>query len=210
MTDFGGPAIQDLAWSPDSGKLLTSVLRQGQFDLIEVDVANGKSRPITRTALDERHGAYFGPAFIDFVRRAGTVYALRRLDRRTGIEAQLTTSVMRLVAATPSDHLVFTRPFQAGVWIAGKDGRDPRRLTDFPDVTRMRDITVSRDRIYAVKVESGLGYLVEIDPESGAHRTIRELPAITRPSGIAIAGDSVIYARVLRLDADLYRLRLSG
>jgi len=208
-SDFGGPAIQDLAWSPDSTSLLTSVPRQGQFDLAQVEVATGHTQALARTAFDERHGSYVGTDLIDFVRRQGSAYSLYRFDRRTGRDVQLTTSVMRLVGAMPRGDLVFTRPFQPGVWIAEKDGEHARRLTGFPDVTRMRDIAVSGDRIYAVKMDRGLGYLVEIDPRSGAQRTIRELPGITRPSGIAIVGNSVIYARALRLDADLYRLRVS-
>ena len=209
VSHFGGPSIQDLAWSPDSRSLLTSVPNGGQFDVVELEVASGKSRSLIATRADERHAIFANNGSIDFVRRTGARYVLLRRNLRSGTDTPLAASVMRLVPG-PTDRLIFTRPFQSGIWIADATGRGARLLAPFPDVVRMRDVAAIGDHVYAVRMEGPVAMLTEIDARNGKHRTIRQLPDIARPSGIAVLRGSVVYARSLRLEADIYRIRLTG
>ncbi|MEO7758844.1 MAG: winged helix-turn-helix domain-containing protein [Sphingomicrobium sp.] len=208
VTHFGGPGLQDLSWSRDGTALLTSVPRDGQFDIAMIDLRSGRMTPIAATRLDERHGAFSPDGNgIDFVRRSGSAFVLWQYDLASKKEHALAAGVMRLVPTKAGEPLVFTRPFQNGLWIADRT-ENIRKVADFPDVTRMRDIAVSGNTIYAVRIDDGKAMLIAVDARSGAQRLVRQLPEIARPSGIAIFGSTIVYARALRFDADLYRLSL--
>ena len=49
---------------------------------------------------------------------------------------------------------------------------------------------------------------MRIEGPGGTPSLVMQLPEIARPSGIAVADDSVIYARLRRDEADLVTLRL--
>jgi dipeptidyl aminopeptidase/acylaminoacyl peptidase len=209
LTHFDGPKLQDLAWSPDSQMLLTSVPEAGQFDITLIDKRSGATKLVAATASDERHGAFTGDGrAVLFVRRSGSKFALRRYNFVSGDESAVLPSVMRLVPSERAGPVVFTRPFEDGVWIGGGREGPPRKLVPFPDMTRMRDILVANDTIWTVRPDGKKTRLVSVDPRTGARHAFRTLPDIARPSGIAIVGDAVVYARSLRLEADLYALRV--
>ena len=48
--------------------------------------------------------------------------------------------------------------------------------------------------------------MVRLDPGSGATSVVRELPALLYKSGLTRVGDAVIYAREVRVEADIYSL----
>jgi len=209
LTHFNGPKLQDLAWSADSNMLLTSAPNGGQFDIFLIDKRSGASKPVAATALDERHGAFSpdGRAVL-FVRRSGSRFELRRFDFVSGSDTAVLPSVMRLIPTEMAGPFVFTRPFEGGVWVAGGRDGTPRKVVPFPDLTRMRDIVAVKNKVWTVQPDGKSTRLVSVDLQTGVQRPFRLLPDIARPSGIAIIGDTVVYARSLRVEADLFALRL--
>lgn len=189
--------------------LLTSVPTNGQFDIFLVDKRRGTARPVAATSLDERHGAFTadGRAIL-FVRRSGSRFELRRFDFVSGDDTDVLPSVMRLVPSDQAGTLVFTKPFENGVWVDDPGNGQPRKLLPFPDMTRMRDIVAGKDRLWTVQPDGKTMRLVSVDYLTGEQHRFRTLPDMARPSGIAIIGDAVVYARSLRVEADLYALRL--
>ena len=191
LTRFHGPKLQDIAWSADSTMLLTSVPNEGQFDIFLVDKASGASRPIATSPLDERHGSFSadGRAVL-LVRRAGSKFELRRYDLLSGKDALVLPSVMRLVSNGMGGPLVFTRPFEDGVWVAERTGRSAQAPA-VSRLTRMRDIVAGKTQLWTVRPDEKAMRLVSVDFRTGEQHDFRILPGMARPSGIAIVGNSV-------------------
>jgi Tol biopolymer transport system component/DNA-binding winged helix-turn-helix (wHTH) protein len=209
LTNFGGLEVQDLDWSRDGRMLATAVATDGLFDLNLIDADSGATRRIAMTRRDERQPFFaVDGRSLWFVRRDKNRFQLRSIDLVTGREGILIDDAIRAVPSADGRSAYVAKPFIDGLWRADLTGKVMQKLAPWPDVGRNRNIDVTPAGIWSTAPDSSGGYaLMRLDPTTNAVRRIVGLPDLARPSGIAIAGNSVIYARLRREEADLVTLR---
>ena len=209
LTHFGGREVQDLHWSRDGRMIATSVASEGLFDLFLIDVETGAARGAAITAQDERQ-PFFAPdgRSLWFVRRYGNRFQLRSIDLASKRESMLFEGAIRAVASADGRTAYFAKPFADGLWSADLAAGSVKPVAPWPDAGRNRNVDLFSGALWATAPDGRSGIaLMRIDLSSGKSSRVVGLPGIARPSGIAILGDSVIYARLQREEADLVTLR---
>ncbi|MBW3535521.1 MAG: BamA/TamA family outer membrane protein [Gemmatimonadetes bacterium] len=165
---------------------------EAELDTTRARVAAGPSTPLETLTEGARQGAR--PSVSPDGRRLVYARADGRSDsqlRVAGLDGsgsrRLTrTNGVALFDWTPGGDIVFSQleyadPYHlfADLWVVGSDG-EVRRLTDGE---RLDHPSVAPDgRIVALRTEGGRAYLVEVDPNDGAVRTLTE-PRLDRPWG---------------------------
>ena len=199
LTRFDGPYTQAAVWSPDGRSLVVAAPVEGQFELFAVDAASGDTRRLTHTAEDES-APVFGPdGRLMFRRDLPSGPAL--VDEAGTLEAE----GVRRASFGPDGTLWFARPAEPGLWRL-RDG-NAERVTAALETVDWQNWWVDGDGVYLiVRPHPDRPRLARLDPESGDIVMIRDLPAMLYKSGLARHRNSVIYARNMRQEADLYRL----
>ena len=142
------------------------------------------------------------------MRRSGTRFELRSLDLASQVETPLLDGVMRASPSPDGRFAYYTKPFIDGLWRADLKTRSIERVAAWPDTGRMRNVDARQDGVWTTALQPDRSIALMRMVNGRPPTLIRRLPGIARPSGIALVGDSVIYARLLREEADLVTLRL--
>jgi Tol biopolymer transport system component/DNA-binding winged helix-turn-helix (wHTH) protein len=191
---------EELAWAPDGRSLLMSWVAQGQYDLLQVDVASGALRHLSRTADSDEQHPFFGPdGGVFFTRRKAAEHLLIRRDPGTGQESVVARGVTKAVPAEGGAFYV-TRPEQEGIWRLG--GRaTPIRVAPFPALAPPRNWTYREGAIWTLA-----GRLTRTDVATGHTENFGRLEGAFGYSGLEVRDGRVIYAQQSDFDVDLYRL----
>lgn len=197
LTRFDGPYTQAAVWTPAGDALVVAAPVAGQFDLFRVDVATGRVEALTDTPEDEAAPVFAPDGRLLFRRHLAEGYAL---VEKTG--AVVVRDVRRALFG-PDGALWFSRPAEPGLWRMSQDG--PRRVTSALQTVDWRNWWVDAQGVFLVERPiPDQPRLARLDPQTGETTVVRVLPSLLYRSGLTRIGDSVVYAREVRHEADIF------
>ena len=200
LTRFEGPYTQAAVWRPDGRSLVVSAPVEGQFDLFEVDAIRGDTRRLTRTPEDELAPVFAPDGRLLFSRTLPSGPAL--VDEA----GQVVAEGVRRAAFGPDGTLWFARPARPGLWRLRGGGIEP--MTAGLETVDWQNWWVDEDGVHlVVRPHPDRPRLAHLAPDTGKIIVVRELPDLLYKSGLTRHGDSVVYAREVRREADIYVLR---
>lgn len=199
LTRFEGPYTQAAVWTPTSDALVVAAPVAGQFDLFRVDVMSGDAERLTRTPEDEAAPVFAPDGRLLFRRDLPEDSVL--MDESGAVVAR---GVRRGVFG-PDGTLWFARPAEPGLWRLVGDR--PERVTGALETVDWQNWWVDADGVYLIeRPHPDHPRLARLDPLTGDTVVVRELPALLYKSGLSRLGDTVIYAREMRHEADIFSL----
>lgn len=206
VTRLGKAYPEELAWRPGSRLMIASVVENGQYDLVELDMVDGRRRNITNTKTDERNPSVSADGqTLYFARRGGPLgWWLIARDFRTGRERRLVSGMIRAAEDTPRGQLIAS-DIKANLWRVPMAGGGK---------TLLLKGSVSDNRQWVLK--DGVIWLVaddrleKLDLRTGKLSAATILPDVWALSGLDVVGSRAVYARVERSSFDLRRRSLAS
>lgn len=204
VTRLGKAFAEELAWRPDSKRLIASVVDNDQYDLVEFNMSNGRRRNLTATKMDERNPSISADgATLYFARQGGPLgWWLMARDLRTGGERRLASGLIRAVE-DPDRRQLIASDIETNLWRVPLDGGRK---------TLLLKGSLSDNRQWVLK--DGVVWLVaddrleKLDPRTGKLAAATLLPDVWAFSGLDLLGSRAVYARVERSNFDLRRRSL--
>lgn len=206
LTRIAEGAIEDLAWRPGGASLVISILRDGDYDLLEVDTVTGNVRALEVGDTDDQWPTVSRDGrSLYFSRRTGKGFRLIQRSFETGAEQTVVEGAVRALEG-PDGALYFVRPGEAAIWVRGRDGTARRLATFGSQGLSPRDWAID-DQTLSVLTETR--ELVQLDLRTGQRLSSRRIANIIQPSGLTAHGGRVIYARADQQDVDLYSRQIA-
>ncbi len=212
LTDFRGPSLSNLRWSPSGDKLAFQVDADGHSEVMVMTVAGGVPQPVGIAGQEMVLSGWTPAGGSLLVARRGTdTWLLCRVEVKdpVGEEEGEISVVMDIPATTgavsPVDQsLYFTRPRRPGLWRLAPGQKEPTLV--IPDLSpgdqghwRLLDGHVAWvDRV------AGTPYLMWLDLDDGRSSMVADLPGLTDGSlAVAPGGRAFVFPRGVVVASDL-------
>jgi Tol biopolymer transport system component len=143
-----------------------------------------------------------------FTRRTGRTFAIFERDLDSGTERRLVGNAVRGLPTPDGAALLFTRPFDPGLWRFDLGSRRTTRLSAAPGLADRGNWAVAGNGVWVADRDAGR--LVRLGLNDGAQTESRPLPALAPTSGLSASGDYLLYAERSPPETDLYVMRRGG
>jgi len=194
-----------LAWAPNGQRLAVSGRGPGGLAIFNLDLGSGRLErlPLAGQVLFGSFSADGGRIY--FSRLAGGRFAIFERDLTSGRERRIVENAWRPVPLGGGAALLFVRPYQAGLWRIDLGSGAVARISAWPQPGDRLNWAASSTDVW---VPDRRGQrLLRLDPDSGAVREARPLPALNASSGLSASGPDLLFSLPEEPETDLMLLR---
>jgi len=194
-----------LAWAPNGASLAVSGRDQSGLAIFILHPESGRLErlPLAGQVLFGSFSADGGRFY--FTRVAGGQFAIFERDLASGRERRILDNALRLAPWRQGEALLFVRPSEPGLWRIDPGSGAVARLSEWPLPVDRLNWAVSATGVWVPDRRSRL--LLRLDPDSGAVRESRPLPALAGSSGLAASGPDLLFSLPNERETDLMLLR---
>ncbi len=211
LTDFRGPALTNLRWSPSGDELAFQVNTDGHNKIMVIAAAGGRAQPVDIAGEEMVLSGWTPQGRCLLVARRGTGgWLLFRVEVQGVGESPGKADVLMDIPATtgaisPVDQsLYFTRPRRPGLWRLEQGQDDPTLIVSDLSPGDQANWRLLDGHVAWVDRVAGAPYLMWMDLDDRESSMVADLPGLT-DGGIAVApgGKAFIYPRGVVVTSDL-------